>query len=193
MTLILNHRPIKFPFPNNHHRLVREPPPSLIPTVLTVPLRLIKLPIKPLCPPLHSKAQQNRTKTSKKNKPTPKPIKRLLARREEIRREPVRALTNTIRNRNQRRFLAARRRHQRRLPGQLQVEAVVGAGDEKAGAEVARADVGRGDHDGDSDGGGDDREHDVVAGFAEAAGGPGEGAGAGVGEGVGGCLDEVGV
>jgi hypothetical protein len=33
----------------------------------------------------------------------------------------------------------------------------------------------------------------VVAGFAEAAGGPGEGAGAGVGEGVGGCLDEVGV
>lgn len=105
----------------------------------------------------------------------------------------MRALTNTIRNRDQRRFLAARRRHQRRLPGQLQVEAVVGAGDEKAGAEVARADVGGRDHDGDSDGGGDDWEDDVVARFPEFAGAPGEGAGAGVGEGVRGCLDEVGV
>ena len=161
--------------------------------MLAISLRLIKLLVKPLRPPLHTKAKQNGAKTSKKNKSTSKSVERLLASREEIRREPVRALTNTVRNRNQSRFLAARGRDQSRLPGELQVQTVVGSGDQQACAEVAGADVGRGDHDGDSDGGGDDGEHDVVAGFAEAAGAPGESAGAGVGEGVGGCLDEVGV
>lgn len=112
-----------------------------------------------------------------------------MLRREEIRRKPMRALTHTIRNRNQRSLLAPRRGNQRRLPRKLQVEAVVGAADQQAGAEVARADVGGGDHDGDAGGGRDDGHDDVVAGFAEFAGRPGEGAGAGVGDGVGGCLD----
>lgn len=105
----------------------------------------------------------------------------------------MRALTHTVCDGDQSCFLAARRRNKRRLPRELQVETVVCAGDQQACAEVASADVGRRDHDGDADGGGDDGEDDVVAGFAESAGAPGESAGAGVGEGVGGCLDEVGV
>lgn len=131
--------------------------------MFTVPLRLIKLLVKSLGPPLNSEAKQNRAKAAEQNKTTSESVKRLLASREEVRREPVRALADTVGNSDQSCFLAARCRDQGRLPGELQVEAVVGASDEQACAEVASADVGGGDHDGDSDGGGDDWEDNVVA------------------------------
>jgi len=124
--------------------------------VLTVTLRLIKLLVKSLGPPLNSEAKQDRAKAAKQNESTSKSVKRLLAGREEVRREPVRALADAVCNGDQSCFLAARRWDQSGLPGELQVETVVRARDQQACAEVASADVGGGDHDGDSDGGGDD-------------------------------------
>lgn len=105
----------------------------------------------------------------------------------------MRALADAVGDGDQSRLLATRGRDQRGLPRELQVEAVVGAADEEDGAEVARADVRGGDHDGRAGGGDHDRDHDVVARFAELAGAPGERAGTCVGDGVGRRLDEVGV
>ena len=131
--------------------LVHITPSSLVATVLTVALRLVKLLVKSLSPPLNSEAKQDRAKAAEQNESTSESVERLLAGREEVRGEPVRGLADTIRNGDQSCFLAARCRDQGRLPGELQVETVVGARNQQACAEVASADVGSGDHDRDAD------------------------------------------
>lgn len=78
--------------------------------MLTVPLRLVKLLVESLRPPLYSEAKQNRAKAAEQNESTSKSVKRLLASREEVRREPVRALADTVGDSDQSCFLAARRR-----------------------------------------------------------------------------------
>lgn len=94
-------------------------------------------------------------------------------------------LANTIRNRDQGSLLAPRRGYHRRLPGQLDVEAAVGARDEEEEAEVAGANDGRADEDGAAGGAKDDGDDDVPEVFLAAGGGPGDAAGEDVGEGVG--------
>jgi hypothetical protein len=169
--------------------LVHITPSPLVATVLTVSLRLIELLVKPLSPPLDNKAKHNRAKAAEKNESASESVVRLVLGREEIGREPMRALADAVCDGDQSCFLAAGSWHQSRLPRELQVETVVGAADQEASAEVAGADVRGGDHDCDSGGGGDDRDDDVVARFSEFARAPGESAGAGVGDGVGWCLN----
>ena len=76
--------------------------------MLTVALRLIELLVKSLRPPLNSKAKQDRAKAAKQDKPTSKSVERFLASREEVRREPMGALADTVCNGDQSRFFAAR-------------------------------------------------------------------------------------
>jgi len=168
------------------------PPPPLNTRMLTPPLRLIQPPIQTLRPHLNQRRTNDTSRAPKQNQPPTQPIKRLLARRKEVRTKPMARLTNAIRNRNKRRLLAPRRGDKRRLPAQLQVEAGVGAADEQDETDVAGADVEGADEGGAADGGHDDGEHDVVVGFLEAAGCVGHSAGEGISDGVGRGLDEVG-
>lgn len=138
----ISHKRAQLSSPSISLNLIDIAPAPLNATVLTVTLRLIKLLVKPLRPPLDTKAEENSAKAAEENKSTTKSVVRFLAGGEEVRREPVRALADAIGNGNQSCFLAARSRHQSRLPRQLQVETVVGAADQQAGTEVASADVG---------------------------------------------------
>lgn len=95
-------------------------------------------------------------------------------------------LANTVCNSNQRRLLAPGSGNDRRLPGQLDVEAAVGARDEEEEAEVAGADDGRADEDAAAGSSEDDGDDDVPEVFLAAGGGPGDTTGEDVGEGVGG-------
>ena len=111
--------------------------------------------------------------------------------REEVRREPVRALTHAVGDGDESCFLAAWRGDQSRLPRELQVETVVGAADQQARSEVSSGDVRGRDHDRDAGGRCYDRDDDVVARLPELAGAPGESAGTGIRNGVWRSLDEI--
>lgn len=132
--------------------LVDISPSSLNTAVRAVALRLIELLVESLRPPLDGPAQQHRTQAAEQDQASSKAVEGLLRRGKEVRREPVRALTDAVGNGDECSFLASRCRHQRRLPGQLQIEPVVRAADEEHCAKVARADVRGADHDRDADG-----------------------------------------
>lgn len=137
--------------------------------MLAIPLRLIERLVQTLRPPLDTPAKQHRAKAAEKNKPSSESVERLMLGWEEIRRKPMRALTDAVGDGDQRGFLRSRRGHQSCLPGQLQVQAVVRAADEEAGAEVACADVGGRNHNGRPDSGEENWYDDVVARFSELA------------------------
>ena len=81
-------------------------PTTLHATILTVALCFVKLCIQTLCPPFDCPADSSGTSTSKQNQPTAQSIERLLSSGEEVRREPVRALADTIRDCNAGEMLA---------------------------------------------------------------------------------------
>lgn len=119
-------------------------------------------------------------------------VKGLVGAGPKVRAEPVAGLADAVCDGDQRGLFAAGRRHQRRLPGQLQVQAVVRARDEQEQAKVAGAHVlGRDEH-GAAHRAADDGHDHVPKGLLAAARGPGARAGEGVGKGVGRRLDEVG-
>ena len=127
--------------------LVHVAPASLDAAVLTVALCFVELLVEPLGPPLNGKAEDDGAQAAEENETTPESVEGLVLGGEEVWREPVRALANTVGDRDQSCLLAARCRNQGRLPRELQVETVVGAADQETGAEVASADVRGGDHD----------------------------------------------
>lgn len=143
--------------------LVHEAPSSLVATVLAIALCLIELLVESLCPPLDTEAEKDSAQASEQDESTSESVEGLLAGREEVGREPVRALADTVCNGDQSCFLAARRGDQGCLPGKLQVETVVSTCDKKACSEVASTDVGCRDQDGGADCGRNDRDYDVVA------------------------------
>ena len=98
--------------------------------MLTVALRLIKRLVQPLRPPLHQPTEKHRAQATEENQTSSESVERLMLGGEEVRREPVRALTHTVCDGDQSCFLAARRRNKRRLPRELQVETVVRAADQ---------------------------------------------------------------
>lgn len=81
----------------------------------------------------------------------------------------MRALADTVGDSDQRGFLRTRGGNKSGLPGELQVEAVVGATDQEYHAKVTCTNVQRRDQDGTAGGGENYGDHDVVAGFLEAS------------------------
>src|SRR5690242_17770236 len=136
-------------------------PPSLLYTAVLGPtIRLIKSLGQFHRPATNQTSPDHTFRASKQNKTSPETIVGFLASREEIRAKPMANLRDTVRNRNQRSLLTARRRYKRRLPRQLEVEARVGATDEKDETKIARPDIqganqhartGCGEDDGDDD------------------------------------------
>lgn len=166
-------------------------PSSLHTTVLTVTLRLVERLVQPLRPPLHQPTEKYRAQAAEKDQTSSESVVRLMLGREEVWREPVRALAHAVRDGDESCLLAAWRGDQSRLPRELQVETVVGAADQQARSEVPGGDARGRDHDRDADGRCYDRDDDVVARLSELAGTPSESAGAGVGNGVWRSLDEI--
>ena len=142
--------------------LVHISPATLDTAVLTVALCLVELLVQSLGPPLDGPCEKSSAQAAEQNQTTTQSVERLLASRKEVRRVPVGALTDTVGNSNQRRFLAARGRHKSGFPGQLQVETVVGARNKQNGTKVAGSDIFGGNHDRDSYCGEGDRDDDVV-------------------------------
>lgn len=97
-------------------RLVGKPPASLHPTVLAVSFRLVQALVEPLRPPLDGPTKEDGAQTAEENQTASQTVVWLLAGREEVRREPMRALADAICNRDQRRLLTARGWDQRCLP-----------------------------------------------------------------------------
>lgn len=136
-------------------------PTSLIARVLRPPFRLIQSLIQYRIAPPDQQGTDGDKQAAEKNQPTSQPVVGLLASREELRAEPVAALRDGVRDGDEGSLLSAGRRHQCRLPGQLQVEARVRPADQQDQAEVSRPDVERGDQHGSAHGAERDRDHDV--------------------------------
>ena len=98
------------------HCLVHVAPASLNATVLTVTLRLVERLVQPLRPPLHRPAEKHRAQAAEKNQTSSESVVWLMLGREEVRREPVRALAHAVRDGDESCFFAARRRNQCCLP-----------------------------------------------------------------------------
>ena len=172
--------------------LILVSPSSLHARVLAPPFSGIQLLVELLAPPPDQQDRDHRQGASEDEQAAAHAIVRLLARGVKVRAEPVAGLADAVGNGNQRRLLGPGRRHHRRLPRELQVEAAVGTADEQDDAKVAGADVERADEDAAARGREDDGDDDVQGRLHVLSAGPGDGAGRGVCNGIGGCLDEVG-
>jgi hypothetical protein len=155
------HLHIKFITRTVQH-LVHISPAALDTAVLTVALCLIELLVQSLSPPLDGPCEESSAQAAEQNQTTTQSVERLLASGEEVRRVPMRALTDTVGNGNKRCFLAAGSRYKSGLPGQLQVETVVCSGNKQNGTKVAGADIFGRNHDRNSYCGEGDRDDYVV-------------------------------
>lgn len=125
------------------------------------PFRCIQLLVQPLCSPLDQKRRDDSQCTTQQEQATSHTVKRFLASRIKVRAEPVADLADAVGNGNKRGLFGARRGDHSRLPGKLQVEAAVGARDEKYDANVPRRNVDCSNEDTAAGGGENNRDHDV--------------------------------
>lgn len=84
--------------------------------MFTVALSFVELLVEPLCPPLDGEAEDDSAQAAEENETTSESVERLILGGEEVWREPVGALADTVGNGDQSCFLAARCGNQGRLP-----------------------------------------------------------------------------
>lgn len=155
-------------------------------------LGLIQLLVPANTPPPHKSSRDTDQQAADEDKTATKTVEGLVGAGPEVGTEPVAALADAVGDTDEGRLLAPWGWHHLSLPGKLEVETVVGTGDEDEEGKVAHANVGNGDEKGAADGGDEDGDHDVPVVLLATAGGPCAQTGEGVGEGIRRGLDEVG-
>lgn len=155
-------------------------------------LGLIKFLVGPLAAPSREHSREHDQEAANEDQTATEAVEGLVGPGPEVGAEPMAALRDAVRNGNQSRLLRTRSRDDRGLPGELEVETVVGTRDQDEEGKVPRPDVLDGDEDRAADGTDDDGDDNVPEMLLAFTGRPRQHAGDGVREGVGRSLDEVG-
>lgn len=174
------------------HRLVGEPPSALVARVLRPALCLVELLVHPLAAPPSEARRDDNEEASDQDQATAETVEGLVGPGPEVGAEPVAGLADAVGDGDERGLLTARGRDDCRLPGELEVETVVGTRDQDEEGEVADADVGDGDEEGATNGTEADGDHDVPEVLLATAGRPRAQTGECVREGIRRRLNEVG-